>query len=61
MLTNSDNIEKIDYRQGAFSRTPSANEMIERLRGLTGAQGPLLKTQQIVHQGFLAASILKTP
>ena len=31
MLTNSDNIEKIDYRQGAFSRTPSANEMIERL------------------------------
>ena len=31
MLTNNDNIEKIDYRQGAFSRTPSANEMIERL------------------------------
>jgi len=31
MLTNSDNIEKTDYRQGAYSRTPSANEMIERL------------------------------
>ncbi|MDQ7772940.1 MAG: transposase, partial [Elusimicrobiales bacterium] len=31
MLTNSDNIEKIDYRQGAFSRTPSSTELIERL------------------------------
>ena len=31
MLTNSDNIEKTDYRQGVSSRTPSANEMIERL------------------------------